>query len=195
MTINQIIMNTLRDKQPETVEHLVKLVQQTCSAPKQEIMKHILDLQNRGKLVFKEQQASLPLTRKAYFFSAKAAWYWAIVALALATTTTVFTIPENAFPIVYVRYVLGSIIVLFLPGFCLIKALFPTKELDNIERVALSIGTSLALVPITGLLLNYTPWGIRTTPVTLSLLALTITLATAAVIREHEALAKEFSQK
>jgi len=40
--------------------------------------------------------------------------------------------------------------------------------------------------PITGLLLNYTPWGIRLTPVTLSLLALTITLATVALIREQQ---------
>jgi uncharacterized membrane protein len=99
----------------------------------------------------------------------------------------VFTIPEEVFPIVYARYILGSLFVLFLPGYSLIKALFPTKELDNIERLALSIGMSLALVPIAGLLLNYTPWGIRTTPVTLSLLALTTTLATAALIREHQA--------
>ena len=76
-----------------------------------------------------------------------------------------------------------------------IKALFPTKELDNIERTALSVGMSLALVPITGLL-NYTPWGIRVTPVTLSLLALTITFATAAVIREfHLTRIRENSQQ
>jgi len=67
------------------------------------------------------------------------------------------------------------------------------KGLDNIERTALSTGMSLALVPITGLLLNYTPWGIRLTPVTISLLALTITFATAAIIREHQAKTKEIS--
>jgi len=44
---------------------------------------------------------------------------------------------------------------------------------------------SLALVPIAGLLLNYTPWGIRATPVTLSLLALTVAFATAALLREQ----------
>jgi len=59
--------------------------------------------------------------------------------------------------------------------------------LDTIERVALSLGTSLALVPIDGLLLNYTPWGIRLTPTVLSLLALTIVFATAAIIRENQA--------
>jgi len=81
-----------------------------------------------------------------------------------------------------------------LPGYSLIKALFPTKEIDNIERTALSIGISLALVPITGLLLNYTPWGIRLTPVTLSLLALTTVFATAAIIREHQTKQKQSSK-
>jgi len=61
-----------------------------------------------------------------------------------------------------------------------------SEELDNIERIAPSIGMSLALVPITGLILNYTPWGIRLTPVTLSLLGLTATFATTAIIREHK---------
>jgi uncharacterized membrane protein len=81
---------------------------------------------------------------------------------------------------------MGTIFILFLPGYTFIKILFPKKELDNIERVALSIGMSLALVPITGLILNYTPWGIRTNPITISLLALTTSLATAAIIREHQ---------
>ncbi|MEM1540867.1 MAG: DUF1616 domain-containing protein, partial [Candidatus Bathyarchaeia archaeon] len=55
---------------------------------------------------------------------------------------------------------------------------------------ALSIGLSLVIVPIVGLLLNYTPWGIRLTPITMSLLALTTTFATAALIREHRTKAK-----
>lgn len=75
-----------------------------------------------------------------------------------------------------------------LPG-----SIFLTKEIENIERSVLSIGTSLALVPITGLLLNYTAWGIKVTPVTLSLLALTIILATIALIREQEAKLKPTS--
>jgi uncharacterized membrane protein len=103
----------------------------------------------------------------------------------------VFTIPENAYPLVYVRYLLGSIFVLGLPGYSFIKALFPTKELDNIERIALSIGTSMALVPITLLLVNYTTWGIETSPVTLAILALTTVFATAGLLREHEAKLKE----
>ncbi|MFP3976163.1 MAG: DUF1616 domain-containing protein, partial [Dehalococcoidia bacterium] len=58
------------------------------------------------------------------------------------------------------RIVLGILFVLFFPGYMLIAALFPRKEsLDGIERVALSFGLSIAVVPLIGLVLNYTPWG------------------------------------
>ena len=184
LTIDQHILLTIREKNPETVEQLIKLVQLRHPTPEQEIMEHILRLQNQRKLVLKEHKVPLPRTIEGYLLTKQAVWYWTIIILALTTTTLVFTIPENAYPLVYTRYLLGSIFVLWLPGYTLIKALFPAKELDNIERTALSIGMSLALVPITGLLLNYTPWGIRATPVTLSLLALTTTFATAAVTRE-----------
>lgn len=184
--INQYIIQTVKEKDPETVEQLINLVQSKHSIPRQKILDAIIKLQNQGKITLKQPKAQFDFTITKYIVSPKAYWYWAVIAISLATTILVFTIPENAYPIAYTRYILGSIFVLWLPGYSLIKALFPTKEIDNIERTALSIGMSLALVPITGLLLNYTPWGIRLTPVTLSLLALTITLATAALIREQQ---------
>jgi uncharacterized membrane protein len=121
-------------------------------------------------------------------------WYWTTIALAIATTIAVFTIPEDVYPIVYARSILGAIFVLWLPGYTFIKALFPvhvptktsTESLDPIERIALSLGMSIALVPTIGLLLNYTPWGIRLTPIVLSLLALTLIFATTAIAREHQ---------
>jgi len=184
--LNETIIQIVKDKHPKTVKQLVELVHQQNPLPQQKILEHILHLQNQGKITFKEDTTFIPLSLQNYLSSSHSYWYWIIITLALATTITVFTVPENAIPFVYARYVLGSIFVLFLPGYSLIKALFPEKELDNIERVALSIGMSLALVPITGLILNYTPWGIRTTPVTLSLLFLTTIFATAAIIREHQ---------
>ncbi|GEA14638.1 hypothetical protein E308F_08800 [Moorella sp. E308F] len=69
------------------------------------------------------------------------------------------------------RVALGLPFVLFLPGYCLIAALFPRQgDLDGIERIALSFGLSIAVVPLIGLGLNYTPWGIRLYPILISLL-------------------------
>lgn len=184
---NEYIIDLVKATNPETVEQLINQIQLEYPTSKQEIMNHIIHLKNQGKLVFKNPPTFIPLTLKNYLLSTQAQWYWLIIILSLITTVLVFTIPETAYPIVYARYILGSIFVLLLPGYSLIKALFPTKEIDNIERTALSIGMSLALVPIIGLLLNYTPWGIHLTPITISLLTLTITLATVALLREHQA--------
>lgn len=68
------------------------------------------------------------------------------------------------------RIILGLPFLLFFPGYTLIAALFPKKQsLGGIERIALSFGLSIAVVPLIGLILNYTPWGIRLYPILISL--------------------------
>jgi uncharacterized membrane protein len=83
-----------------------------------------------------------------------------------------------------IRNGLGLPLVLFLPGYALIAALFPAKsDLDGIERIALSFGLSIAVVPLIGLGLNYTPWGIRLLPILISLSVFTIVMCGIAYIR------------
>lgn len=85
-----------------------------------------------------------------------------------------------------IRTILGLPMVLFLPGYALIAALFPKKDdLDGIERVALSFGLSIAVVPLIGLGLNYTPWGIRLLPILVSLSFFTIAMCVVAVYRRR----------
>nr|QNO46655.1 hypothetical protein LDPDHNFI_00009 [Methanosarcinales archaeon ANME-2c ERB4] len=83
-----------------------------------------------------------------------------------------------------VRLLLGLVLVLFLPGYSLVAALFPRRnDLDSIERIALSFGLSIAIVPLIGLALNYTSYGIRLVPVLLGLSLFTISLAVVAGVR------------
>ena len=46
--------------------------------------------------------------------------------------------------------------------------------IDGIERVALSFGLSIAIVPLLGLVLNFTPWGIRLVPIVVTVSVFTI---------------------
>ena len=70
------------------------------------------------------------------------------------------------FPSNIPRIILGLPFLLFFPGYTLLAALFTKREgMGNIERVALSFGLSIAVVPLIGLILNYTRWGIRLEPV------------------------------
>ena len=104
----------------------------------------------------------------------------AIIIFVVISVIFIVLPPLNATPI---RIMVGFPLVLFLPGYSLICALFPKKnEMDGIERIALSIGLSIAVVVIIGLVLNYTPWGIRLGPILLAIssFALILVAVTAA---------------
>ncbi|MHA1686754.1 MAG: DUF1616 domain-containing protein [Candidatus Heimdallarchaeaceae archaeon] len=190
---NAIIEATKKFK-PKNVDELITIIRKTLPVSQEEIITSIVKLHTQGKikLIRTENYQIKKLTK--YLKTTKSLWYWITILTATITAIVVFLIPEDLHPWIYIRYVLGTIFVLWLPGYTFIKALFPDtyrktkgRSLDTIERIALSIGMSLALVPIVGLFLNYTPWGIRLTPIMLSLLALTIIFATAALIRQYRA--------
>ncbi len=192
--LTEAIIQLIRDKKPRNVEQLAQLTADKTSVPKERIIEHIVQLQSQGKLTLKELPTKPPKKLRTYLQTEHAYWYWTTLALVMATTVIVLVIPENAYPLAYLRHLLGTIFVLWFPGYSFTKALFPNgiptrksanKSLDPIERIALSTGMSLALVPIVGLILNYTPWGIRLTPLLLSLLALTTIFATASILRNH----------
>lgn len=67
-----------------------------------------------------------------------------------------------------IRIILSLPFVLFFPGYMLIFALFPHKKTDRgidfIERIGLSIGLSIMIVPLIGLGLNFTQVGINLVP-------------------------------
>lgn len=84
----------------------------------------------------------------------------------------------------FIRTVLGLPLVLFLPGYTLVATLFPAKsDLDGIERTALSFGLSISIVPLIGLGLNYTPWGIRLLPILISLSVFILVMCGLAYLR------------
>jgi uncharacterized membrane protein len=82
--------------------------------------------------------------------------------------------------------VLGLIFVLFFPGYTLVAALFPKRDdLDGVQRLALSFGLSIAVVPLIGLVLNYTPRGIGLYQVLVSVLVFIIVAAGVAWYRRR----------
>jgi uncharacterized membrane protein len=68
-----------------------------------------------------------------------------------------------------VRIVFTLPVILVIPGYCLLTALFPKNgDIDLMTRMVLSIGLSLVIVPLIGLGLNFSPWGIRLDPIVIS---------------------------
>ena len=161
----ETLVKITREKKPDTVKALVALAKQELSLSEREILRLVIELQSNGQIRLTERSVATPSTFSTYLKAGLPMWYFATVALAAITAVCVFTVPDDLYPWIDSRYVLGAIFVLWLPGYALIRALFPKekpfaaddKNLDTVTRIALSIGLSLALVPIEGLLLNYSP--------------------------------------
>lgn len=104
------------------------------------------------------------------------------------------------------QMVLGTLGVLFAPGYALIALLFPEeasthdhrdttavqgttgglvgngRKLSTVERVLLAIGTSVCLVPLTGIGVAFTPWQVGPAPVLGTTGAGTTVLAAGAIV-------------
>ncbi|MDG5761203.1 DUF1616 domain-containing protein [Natronococcus sp. A-GB1] len=113
------------------------------------------------------------------------------------------------------RVPLGIALVLFVPGYVFVAALFPEagpedakgdslesdagqfetddeaadwntpcrSQIDRIERLALSFGLSVAIAPLIGLVLNFTPWGIRLIPIMIAVSGFTLVATVVAAVR------------
>lgn len=131
--------------------------------------------------------------------------------LAAVVLGTVLTVGVVFLPVINetpLRVVVGLPFVLFIPGYAFIAALFPEAGespaveedpadrqdgqsqdragIDGIERVALAFGTSIAIVPLIGLILNFTPWGIRLVPIVVAISGFTLAMTAIAARRRWE---------
>jgi uncharacterized membrane protein len=183
----------VKTQKPESTSQLIEFLQKTTNLSKNEIFDILNQLEDEGKINLKMKREKVSTSFGNYLFASGSEWYWTLMAVALATIVAVFTIPQDLFPLAYVRNVLGVIFVLFLPGYSFVRAFFLNKvpiktsseNFDKIERFVLSIALSIALTPMVGFILYFTPLGIGLIPVTLSLLGLAVVFATVAMARMY----------
>jgi DNA-binding Lrp family transcriptional regulator len=190
--LTEKILKVINEKKPQSVRQLTEVVKETSDFEKEEILESVLKMQIEGILKL-EDVAPQPRTSVTRLKIGKILFsYWMTIAIGMLAAVVIFTIPEDFYPWIYARNILGVIFVVFLPGYSVIKALFPvnmpiktsTENLEALERFALSFSMSIALVAIVGLLLNISPWGMQLDVMVLSLLAVTLIFATVAVVRE-----------
>ena len=163
-----------------TVNQLVEAVSRETGLPKSRVAYEVYLMWKRGELSIEHEP---PENAVMFLASVDGVWYWITLAITLASLIAVMLVKGG--PLIPIRYLLGAISVLFMPGYSMVEALYPRgDEMAPLERLALSIGLSLAVVPLIGLMLNYTPWGIKLIPVVASNTALTIALLTAAALRK-----------
>jgi uncharacterized membrane protein len=106
------------------------------------------------------------------------------VDLAVIVLLTIGCIPVAAFTEGLPRMILGAVVLLIFPGYAAMAALFPAKkDIANVERAGLSLVLSIAIVSLTDLALNYSPWGIRTDSVIISTVVIVLGVSGIAFLR------------
>lgn len=104
--------------------------------------------------------------------------------IAVGTSLIALFWPDWSSPL---RVVLGLAITLVAPGYALTAALLPGRyDIDGVERLALSVGLSVACIPLLGLLFTTTPWGIRLLPMALGLATFTLLASFVALYRRRQ---------
>jgi hypothetical protein len=125
-----------------------------------------------------------------YMVSPNSVWFLGSIATIAVTLALVFVplylLSFFSEPVVYLRYFFGSVLVLFLPGYSLMEALFVKKSsFDDLTKYALSFVMSLALVTLISLVLGVSPIGLETLPITVSVALFTIILLFIALKRRY----------
>ena len=181
----ELVENAFKMKHPATVQELAQILVAGGILSEEDFVKVVKEMAAGGSLILREPVHEIESPWDYLLTPSLSVWLWVTLGITILAVTAVLLTPD-IFPVVVIRWLLGSILVLFLPGYALLQLLFPKpSEMDSLERFALEIGLSLALVPLIGLVLNYTPWGIRFIPTTMSLSAFTIIFLLAAATRKY----------
>ena len=111
----------------------------------------------------------------------------AIVLLALLALGEIYPVWESGLTgwiLGVLLLVFGAGYVLYVPGYLIQAVLFSHRDdLDGVERTGLSLGLSVALIPLLALLLDALPWGLRVWPIVVGEMGLITLFVLAAALR------------
>ncbi len=106
--------------------------------------------------------------------------------LVIVILVSILMLPVESLASGALKVILGAVFILIVPGYALVSAFFPAQKTINIlDRFLLGIGTSIAISTLIGIVLNFTPLGIRLWPIILStfgFVLVAVIIAAAAVL-------------
>ena len=190
--IQKEILRIIDEQKPESVKELVITLKKTSCLKEQEILLLISKMQAKGQIVLKNQMTKHS-SLSVFLRSNETMWYWITIIMGVIATLLFFVISETTHPLIGARNIIGLVFVLILPGYALVRILFPSNSpiktaqghLEGIERIALSVGISVVLVSIVGLLIYYLIGSLHMPAIVITLLVFTLFIATISIAREY----------
>jgi hypothetical protein len=178
--LQQRILNSVATHKRFRVKDLVVELQHTYSESLsiEEIQNAVKKLESEKKIMLLEPDT------KGHFFDYILRSYnglslWLTTAATCLIMALVFLLP-NIEPWSYMRMITGAVFVLFIPGNALVQLLFAHRNMEQTEQMVLSVGLSIALISIIGLMLKYILLALTVESAVISIGILSITLSAVA---------------
>jgi uncharacterized membrane protein len=179
-----MIIDVMHKQTCQTVSDVVLALRQVDNGiTLEEIRYAINELKHNGKIALSEpvvKGSFLNYIANIY----RSGPFWLTLIVSMLAVVTIYSTPQTD-PWSTIRIFVGSAFALFIPGYALTQLLFPTKDMDPIEYIAMSIGLSLAITPLMGLILNYSIWGIRLDPIVTSISGISIIMSVIATYKKY----------
>lgn len=121
---------------------------------------------------------------RKYLMRVDSLWFWTVIVTIFSFYLFV-RLSEFIPELIVLRYLFGTVLALFIPGYTLVKLLYYDSDIETIERITLSIGLSLFITPTTSFILNYTPWGITFSSLSITISLVSVILASLGLYRRY----------
>ena len=178
------ILTSLKTYKGSRLNQILNKISTQTNRKKESTIREIFDLNSNGRIYLKDPNPPKRLIK--YFISIYSLWFWLIEAFLAMTVLSVLYLPST-YPFYYLRAISGLLFPLFIPGYVLVETIYPQKSsLERFERLILSIGLSIFLVPSIGLILNYTPWRITLISSLISLVIIVTIIGIIGIYRKFE---------
>ena len=179
-------INIITYTNPKTLKELVEILEKETNINKNIIIEYLIKLNQENIIVLKNNNLSKPNNIKEYFLSKHSHWFWIVSTATIISFLTTIILNDKSSLLIYLRHILGTFLVIFLPGYSVSKIFFLSKQISKIERVLLSITLSIIIVPLLGLTMNYVNWNINIISTTTIIILITLISSFIAALREYQ---------
>ncbi|MHA1252756.1 MAG: DUF1616 domain-containing protein [Candidatus Helarchaeota archaeon] len=193
--LSEIIINILKNNKNLTIKHLITKINSEYNYSNNQIIKCIKDMAKKGLIniskitIHKEKPFKNPIIN--YFLSKNSLSFWLSLIIIVISFFLVYYVPQNSILLQnpwliflgILRIIFGTIITIFLPGYLLLSLLYYNKkDLDILQMFGLSIGLSIIIIVIIGLIFNFIYFEITSINILIIIEALSLILLVSSAI-------------
>ncbi len=181
-----LVKEALAQSRPRTVRQLVAGIRVKNSAISEERILSAIDaLERNGAIGLKT-----PGFKRFHDFFLDISWNSDFfVVVMVATTSGLLYLVATGFPWRLLQVIPGALLVFYLPGHSFLKVVLASRDLQSLERIVLEIGTSIVLIMLMGLLLNFSGFGLLSASALASVTIFNIVMALWASFRHYSTMA------